>query len=137
MKLREPDPAPRFLVDSLPGMQARFRSAPAPLPLAEFRALVAVARRYLAGECTAGRVYEATTACLSWTNIYGAHPAIRALARDWAMLAEQVGGAERWVVQENGREWDVTTGAPLPPALPESALRARLLEDLGGAVSLP
>jgi hypothetical protein len=133
MEIRQPTKPPRFYVDSVQGMQARFVTGTPALALPEVRDLVAVAQDYVAGKCGIDRLVASAVSCLHWGNIYGVHPAIRALAYDWALLAEQVEGLERWAICDEGLEWDMFTGAILSDLLPQSVLYERVLADLGGA----
>ncbi len=86
-------------------------------PVPEVRKMVAVARRFVAGEVHFSQVLVPAELCAFWANVHGAHPAIRALAAEWAMLADRV-----W------NEW----GQHGPGVhLPVEDFRRRVAKDLG------
>jgi hypothetical protein len=85
------------------------------LPLPEVREMVEAAKRYIAGEIHFSYLVRPTEQCEWWSRVYGAHPAIRQLARDWQLWVDQV-----W---NEGGQHSVN--------LPESELRRRIAADLG------
>jgi hypothetical protein len=84
-------------------------------PLPELRWLVAVAERYVAGQCHFSEFFRPAHECELWGKVHGVHPAIIHLARDWSMWADQV-----W--NEFGQH---------PQSLPEAEFRRRVAADLG------
>ena len=85
------------------------------LPLPEVREMVEAAKRYVAGEIHYSDLAGPTERCVWWSRVYGVHPAIPQLARDWQLWVDQV-----W------NEW-----GQHPVKLPESELRRRVASDLG------
>ena len=85
------------------------------LPLPEVREMVEAAARYVGGEIHFSYLVGPTERCVWWSRVYGAHPAIQKLARDWQLWVDQV-----W------NEW-----GQHPVKLPESELRRRIASDLG------
>jgi len=85
------------------------------LPIPEVREMVEAATRYLAGEIHFSDLVGPTERCEWWSRVYGAHPAIRRLAKDWQTWVDQV-----W------NEWHQHRDS-----LPEPELRRRIAMDLG------
>jgi len=59
-------------------------------PVPEVRSLVEVATRFVAGEIHFSYMVSPAELCEWWAKVHGAHPAIRALAADWSLLADRV-----------------------------------------------
>jgi hypothetical protein len=85
------------------------------LSLPEVREMVEAAKRYVVGEIHYSFLIGPTERCEWWARVYGVHPAIRQLAKDWQLWVDQA-----W------NEW-----GQYPLQLPESELRRRIAEDLG------
>lgn len=83
------------------------------VPVPEFQEMVAVARKYVAGEVHFSYLRGPAERCLLWAKVHGVHPALRGLAEEWLLLIDRV-----W------NEWGT-----LEP-LPEAELRRRIAEDL-------
>ena len=84
-------------------------------PLPEFRELVCVAERYIAGECHFSELVGPTQECEFWAKVHGVHPAIMQLVRNWVLWADQVWNEYR----------------QYPKSLPEVEFRRRLAADWG------
>jgi hypothetical protein len=59
------------------------------IPIPEVRELVAVARRFVAGEVHFSHLLSPAESCVFWAKVHGAHPAIQALAAEWGLLADR------------------------------------------------
>lgn len=82
----------------------------------EVRRLVAIAKKYVNGECHFLELLAVTVAVEMWANRSNSHPAIRAMASEWS----------QWIGQA-WNEWGLNDNP-----MPESELRQRIAEDLGG-----
>ena len=85
------------------------------LPLPEVREMVEAGKRYIAGQVHFSHLVGPTERCEWWARVYGVHPAIWQLARDWQLWVDQV--------------WN--EGGQHPVRLSESELRRRIAADLG------
>ena len=81
----------------------------------EVREMVAVAKRFVAGEAHFSRMVAPTEACLWWARVHGSDPAVVALAAEWQLLADRV-----W--NEYGQHGQ---------SLPVEEFRRRVAADLG------
>ena len=88
-------------------------------PVPEIRAMVEVAKQFVAGEIHFSYMVGPAEQCLWWAKVHGAHPTILALAAEWQLLADRV-----W------NEW----GQHGPGVhLPVEEFRRRVAADLGMA----
>ena len=86
-------------------------------PIPEVREMVAVARRFVAGEVHFSHVLGPAESCSFWAKVHGAHPAIRALADEWGLLGDRVWN--EWGQHGRGVH------------LPVEEFRCQVAEDLG------
>jgi hypothetical protein len=91
------------------------RTGESRIELPEFREMVAVAKKYLAGECHFSALGGAAMECEFWCRVHDVHPTVYGIARDWSKLADRV-----W------NEWK-----QYGKALPESEFRAKVAADMG------
>ena len=59
-------------------------------PVPEVRAMVEVAKQFVAGAVHFSDMIGPTEQCLWWAKVHGAHPAILTLAAEWQLLADRV-----------------------------------------------
>ena len=85
------------------------------VPIPELCVMVDIARQFVAGNVHFSYVETAADRCALWAKVHGAHPAIQALAAEWATLADRV-----WSKQ-----------APPSQALTLEEFLHRVAEDLG------
>lgn len=91
------------------------RSMAMTFPLPEVREMVETAKRYVRGEIHFSFLVGPTERCEFWARVYGVHPAIRQLAKDWMLWVDQT-----W------NEW-----GQHPIKMSEAELRQRIAADLG------
>jgi hypothetical protein len=79
--------------------------------------MVAIARRFLAGEVHFSQILVPAESCVFWAKVHGAHPAIQAMAAEWALLADRVWN--EWGQHGRGQH------------LPVEEIRQRVADDFG------
>lgn len=89
------------------------------VPVPEVREIVVIARRFVAGEVHFSFVLGPAELCAFWAKVHGLHPAIRALAAEWGLLADRVWN--EWGQYGPGQH------------LPIEEFRHRVAADLGEA----
>jgi hypothetical protein len=60
------------------------------VPLPDVRAMVSVAKQFVAGDVHFSSMVKPTELCLFWGKVHGVHPAILALAQKWQLGADRV-----------------------------------------------
>ena len=85
------------------------------VPLPEVRRMVAIAQQYIEGDVHFSHLVGPAGDCEWWARVHDVHPAIRALAAEWSLLADRV--------------WNEYHQYPV--SLPEAEFRQRVAADLG------
>lgn len=88
-------------------------------PVPEVRAMVGVARRFIAGEVHFAHLLGPAETCAFWAKVHGSHPAIRELAAEWSLLVDRVWN--EWGQHGHGVH------------LPVEVFRRKVAQDLGEA----